>query len=88
MVISAFVVVNTGTQRTYAQVECLRALIVIEKVIPKIHAGDEQQLAYCCGKREHIKSGCRHKKEKCLACGKVGHTKWTCRRHLRAAKMA
>ena len=45
MVRSAFVVVNTDTQRTYAQVECLSALIVIEKVIPKIHAGDEQQLA-------------------------------------------
>ena len=37
-------------------------------------------------KRGHIKSDCRHKKKKCLACGKVGHTKWTCRRHQRAAK--
>ena len=27
------------------KVECLSALIVIEKVIQKIHAGDEQQLA-------------------------------------------
>ena len=44
MVSSAFVVVNMDTQRTYAQVECLHALIVIEKVIPKVHAGDEQQL--------------------------------------------
>ena len=42
MVSSAFVVVNMDTQRTYAQVECLHELIVIEKVTPNVHAGDEQ----------------------------------------------